>query len=228
MKRLEAKKALDFIDRHKVVLTFPDNNRVDPPNLWKCFHPRKAMKWEWDSGADHLVSDLWIFREELSRSGKTVYAKWFQGKATFVDLDFLPVLLAALGVRQAVEVRPEKMGLSPLGRTLFEALVERSPLSTKELKKETGLRGRDLESEYSRGLKELWSRLWIVGWGEKDDGAFPSLQMAATKHLFEKQWRRALELDALDAASEICDRFANSPRMLNFFQRLRMKHRSTF
>ena len=41
---------------------------------------------------------------------------------------------------------------------------------------------------YSRALKELWSRLLIVGVGEVADGAFPSLAMSATRHRFEELW----------------------------------------
>ncbi len=37
-------------------------------------------------------------------------------------------------------------------------------------------------------MKELWSRLLIMGVGEVDDGAFPSLNMSATRLRFEDLW----------------------------------------
>lgn len=199
--KLDLKLALQFIKRHKIVLTFPEKNDRYPLSLWSCFHPRKKMRWEWDSGGDHAVSDLWIFREALSRSGKTAYAKWYRGKATFIDREFLPTLLAANGIQELNQ--PLLKSLSPTAREIFELLQESSPLSTKDIKKATGLKGRDSEPDYNRAMKQLWSRLWIVGWGEKDDGAFPSLNIGATQHFFEKEWKLALSLDPLQSARQV-------------------------
>ncbi len=217
MPRLNRQKALSYIRSSRVALAFPVRNESEPPNLWACFHPRSEMRWEWDSGGDQKVSDLWIFREALSRSGKVVYSKWYREKATFIDLDFFPVLLAALGLPSQEWSFPE---LSKSARTLFGYLLENSPLSTKELKKISGMTGRDFERDYSRALRELWQRLWIVGWGEKDEGAFPSLNIGATQILFESEWKKAQIISPESAIQKVEMDLAVNPKVLKFFRGL--------
>jgi hypothetical protein len=70
-------------------------------------------------------------------------------------------------------------------------LENNSPLSTRKLKELTDLQGRLHEAEYSRAMKELFSLLLIVGFGEVDDGAFPSLAVGATELLYDELWRQA-------------------------------------
>ena len=48
-----------------------------------------------------------------------------------------------------------------------------------------------MESTYSKATQELWRRLLIVGHGEIDDGAFPSLAMGSTQLMFEDLWQAA-------------------------------------
>ncbi len=148
------------------------------------------MKWEWDSGGDNRVSLLWHLREELSRSGEVVYAKWFRGRATFFSKEVFVAALARLWFQlPGAEAR---MGRT--AREVLAALELNSPLSTKELKAETDLKGKNNEPHYERALKQLWQRLLVVGYGEKDDGAFPSLRVGATATLFEDLWNRSATL----------------------------------
>lgn len=147
------------------------------------------MRWEWDDNGDSRVADLWHFREQLSRSGKVVYSKWYKGRATF----FSKALFAAMLGRVKDRVHE---GLYPEAEEVLEILSESSPLSTKELKRAAHLEGKFNESTYTRTMKQLFSRFLVVGYGEVDDGAFPSLAMGATQLLFEDVWNRAHELSA--------------------------------
>lgn len=57
-------------------------------------------------------------------------------------------------------------------------------------------------------MKQLWARLLIVGFGEVDDGAFPSLAVAATELMFEDSWNDRANAskeahEALDHALEV-------------------------
>lgn len=171
---------------------YPLDNRPEPLSLWKCFYPRSPMKWEWDSGSDTRVADLWHLREELSRSGKVVYTKWFQGRATFFSERVFVALLSLLGTPRASK---------PLGeaRELLDILEADSPLSTKALRQASGLVGKPLESVYQKALKALWERLWIIGYGEVDDGAFPSLAVGATRSLREDLWVEASQMNPSEA-----------------------------
>jgi hypothetical protein len=189
------RKSVEAIEKLGACLVFPLDNRPEPRSLWATLHPRSRMRWEWDSEGDDRVAKLWRLREELSKSGEVVYTKWYRGRATFFSRSAFRDLLAYLGTPRAP--RPS---YGP-ARDILEALEDRSPLSTKELKRATDLVGRDREKEYSRALKGLWEKGWVVGWGEIDDGAFPSLALAAAPLLFEDIWSEASKTSA-EAARE--------------------------
>jgi hypothetical protein len=183
---MKASKAISAINQSGILLTFPLNNRKDIPSLWSSFFPKSKMVWEWDSSGDNRVADLWHLREELSRSKKVVYAKWFQGRATFFSRTIYKALLA-----ETFRLKENFLPLSEESHLLMEIMQMNSPLSTKTLKKRSELLGRDLETIYQKALKELWNRFLIVGFGEIDDGAFPSLAIGSTELIFEDLWHEA-------------------------------------
>jgi len=192
-------KAVSFINKRGLLLVFPQENRKDPASLWYEFFPRTKMRWEWDESGDNRVSDLWFLRERLSLSRKCVYAKWFRGRATLIALDVFPAML-----RLANPGFPHVTGLSFVAREILDLLDEDSPLSTKQLKKMSGLQGRASETAYTRALKELWDRCLIVAYGEVDEGAFPSLAIGSTRVIFEDLWREAEDMSH-EKAQEIID-----------------------
>ena len=180
---MDLKSAIKKVNARGALLVFPLQNRKEPPSLWSEFYPRSKMKWEWDDGGDSRVADLWHLQEELSRSGKVVYTKWYRGRATLFSKTVFQALLSL--TRAAIS----RDTLSHDALTVLEELEDNSPLSTKALKRATDLVGRDFERDYQRALKELWTNLLIVGFGEVDDGAFPSLAVGATEVIFEDLWK---------------------------------------
>lgn len=176
-------KALQIIEKVGIVLVYPIANKPDPPSLWSELYPKSKMSWAWDSEADDRVVELWHLREKLAASGDVAYAKWFRGRATFFSLPVFHALLAALGSAGDVH-----RGLPSEAVTILEGLRERSPQSTKEIRAEAGLRGREHERAFTAAMKALWARLLVVGTGEVPDGAFPSLAVAATDMMFEDLW----------------------------------------
>ncbi|MBC7693537.1 MAG: hypothetical protein H7222_17360, partial [Methylotenera sp.] len=180
------------IEKQGMLLVFPLNNQKEPVSLWSSFHPRSQMKWEWDEGGDDRVARLWHLREELSRSGKVVYAKWYRGRATFFSKKLFTSALRVLN--SGLEERILKRDLSRAAQTVFEILQSDSPLSGKMIRKLSELSGKDNEKMYTRALKQLWDRLLIVGHGEIDDGAFPSLALGATSVVFERLWSDSLKV----------------------------------
>ncbi len=146
------------------------------------------MVWEWDPGGDASVGDLWLLMKELSNCGEVVYSKWYQGRATFFSSELFTAMLCLKG--------DLANDLSFEAKEIFEVLESDSPLSTKEIKKLTDLRGKDNEPTYSRAMKSLFLKLLIVAYGEVDDGAFPSLAVGSTQLLFEDLWLAAKEMKA--------------------------------
>ena len=200
-KRLQIPAAIASIRQHGALLVFPINNREQPHSLWAEFFPKKRMVWEWNEDGDHCVWNMWQMMKRLSDCREVVYSKWYQGRATFFSHELFTAMLALRGT--CFTPRHE---LSETARVLFEVLENNSPLSTKELKQTTDLQGKVHEAEYSRGMKELFTRLLIVGFGEVEDGAFPSLAVGATELLFEELWRAGAELPRVKARATL-DRF---------------------
>lgn len=211
---MNERSAISAINHAGILLVFPINNQKDPASLWTHFFPRSSMKWEWDEAGDSRVAELWHLRESLSRSGKVVYTKWFRGRATFFSKPLFTALFAKLN-RPTIAIPP----LSPDAQTLLESLIESSPLSTKELKKAADMQGKFFEGVYHKALGELWSRLLIVGYGEKDDGAFPSLNLGATQHLFEDLWNEAKALSETAQDAILKKAFPESKAIRDFWKR---------
>ena len=197
MSAVEQRKAIGHIDRRGVLLVFPVANRPRPRSLWSELHPRTKMRWEWDSTGDGRVVGLWHLRAELARSGKVVYAKWFRNRATFFSRAVFQAMIGAL-----MASGPLDAGLGPEAREILEILEDSSPQSTKALRKAAGLQGKMLERPWNAALKQLWSRMLIVGFGEVDDGAFPSLAVGATRLLFEDLWLAARDRDEAGRAED--------------------------
>lgn len=180
-------KHLRAVEKKQALLVYPLENRKVPPSLWGELHPRTEMRWEWDDDGDAKVSDLWRKREELSRSGKVVYSKWYRGRATFFSREcFVDLLVAS-------EATLRESQLTGEAGNIYDVLCESSPLSTKDIKRATELVGKSFETLYAKSMKKLFESGLIVGWGEVDDGAFPSLATGATKLMFEDLWSEAGE-----------------------------------
>lgn len=207
MKRLLPATAVARISGNGVLLVFPINNRELPPSLWSEFFPNTRMVWDWNEDADGRVSSMWGLMKRLSECREVVYSKWYQGRATFFSRE---LFAAMLSLRRRSNPR---RSLSPTAKALLEVLENNSPLSTRTLKELTGLQGRLHEAEYSRAMKDLFTRLLIVGFGEVDDGAFPSLAVGATELLFDDLCREAEDMPIRRAQSKI-DRFM--PQMSHF------------
>ena len=196
---LNKRNAIAAIEKLGACLVFPLDNKPEPVSLWSHFHPRSRMRWEWDAGGDDRVPRLWHLRTELSESGRVVYSKWYRGRATFFSMPVFSALVRLLSGE-------EDLRLGEDARRLYQCFEESSPLSTKEVKEAAEMRGRDASRAFERGMKELWAKMLVVGFGEKADGAFPSLMVGASKWIHGEAWRVGREMSE-DEAWALVDRF---------------------
>ncbi|MBY0314953.1 MAG: hypothetical protein K2Q26_05505 [Bdellovibrionales bacterium] len=212
---MQKKKAIEFINQEGILLVFPIKNAKEPLSLWSQFYPRKEMRWEWSEDGDDHVAELWHLMKELSARTDIVYGKWFRGRATFFSRE---VFTALLKILKTTEI--EEQGIPRTAAQILETLKSNSPISTRDIKKEHDLQGRDNEPEFNRAMKYLFSRLLIVGHGEVDDGAFPSLAVGATSLLFEDLWREAKELSEASALKTFHRHFEEKSLMQKFVKNL--------
>lgn len=209
---MSVKKAVENIEKHGVLLVFPVNNRKEPDSLWARFYPRSEMRWEWDEGGDNRVGKMWMLMKELSTDTRVVYSKWYQGRATFLSRDVFP---AVVRVFRDAELPP----LSGSAAEILEILEMDSPLSTKHLKRAVDLQGKFNEPTYAKAMKELFTRGLVVGFGEADDGAFPSLAVGATKTLYEDLWSEAGDMESKEAWKRVDRVFPKGSATRKFLDR---------
>lgn len=221
-KKLQLETAIDSIREHGVLLVFPTNNQQMPHSLWSEFFPKRRMVWDWNEDSDHRVGDMWQMMKRLSQCREVVYSKWYQGRATFFSLELFTAMIA---LRRSHEMA--RHDLSETARVLYEVLENNSPLSTKQLKGLTDLRGRLNEGNYSRGMRELFTRFLIVGFGEVDDGAFPSLAVGATELLFEELWKEGKELSPAKAQLTVDRYMPSGSRVRRYLERSSMPRTRT-
>jgi hypothetical protein len=185
------KKSIESVERNGWLLVFPVPNKVLPKSLWSVLYPRTVMKWEWTDDADNRVAELWHLRRELAESKQVIYSKWYRGRATLFSHKFFQHMWIALEEKRKQLLGDTRLASYSSASEILELLEMESPLSTKEIRRATDLQGKENEKRYTSAMKELWSTLAIVGVGEVEDGAFPSLAHAATDVVFEDLCREA-------------------------------------
>lgn len=190
------KKAIQHIETDGFLLVYPIQNAKEPQSLWSRLYPKSKMVWEWTSESDDRVAEMWHLKTMLAQSKNVIYGKYYKNRATFFSKNLFVSLLA---YKRSFEYRPRYVE----GRQILDLLEVDSPLSTKQIKEMTGLRGKLCESIYNRATKDLWDHLLLVGLGEIDDGAFPSLAHGSTATVFEDLWEESQFLSKNEAMSSL-------------------------
>ncbi len=185
------KKVIEAINRHGVLLVFPMNNNKEPHSLWSVLHPKSEMRWDWDTTGDDRVVKLWQLKTDLSTTKEVVYTKWYKNRATYFSLDLFTACLR-------IEM-DQKLKLSKDSQNLLDTLISDSPLSTRQLKELTELKGKMFESLFNKSMRPLWDHFQIVAFGEFEDSSFPSLGIGATQTLFEELIKKASTLTRAEA-----------------------------
>jgi len=194
-------RSIDEIESKGITLVFPAKNRSDVFSLWKTFYPRTPLRWEWSDDGDDKVFKMWQLMKELSDCEQVVYSKWYQGRATFFSRSLFSALL------RFSQDQPKAFIDQPEGvRALMDCLEEDSPLSTKELKARSGLKGQSFAAVYNRSIKWCFLRFLVVGFGEVEDGAFPSLLIGSTRLIYEDLVHQAGEMSQ-EESLKIIDRY---------------------
>lgn len=204
------KKSIDLINQNGVVLVFPINNAKEPLSLWQLLHPRTPLKWEWNDDGDQKVFKMWSLMKELSNCRQVIYSKWYKGRATFFSRKLFTALLT---VSADLDLKNKD------AQIILEELKCNSPMSTKELKTISGLKGKLLEPSYNKAMKELFEKFKIVAYGEVEDGAFPSLAVGATENIYEELVLQSQAIDRLDAIKIINESLEKNSLMLKFLRK---------
>lgn len=199
MSKSRLEKSIQAVRNHGWLLVFPLPKIKEPLSLWHVFYPKSVMRWEWDESGDNRVAELWHLRRQIAESHRVIYSKWYRGRATLFSEDIFKRLWVYFAPERALA------GQSGEAREIMDLLEMESPLSTKQIRRGTDLTGKENERRYMASMKELWRTFAIVGVGEVDDGAFPSLAHAATHVVFEELCQAAEREFTFDEAKAWLD-----------------------
>jgi len=176
-------RAVAKINQAGALLVFPVKERSEYPSLWSAFYPGEEMDWDWSVEGDDRVPRLWHLRTELSTSRQVIYSKWFRDRATCFSLELFTAMLSLVSNRSLRELK-----LSREAERVLSAVQDDSPMATRELKIVSDLQGRENNAAFDRAMKELWRKFLVVGYGEVEEGGYPSLAVGSSKALFEDLW----------------------------------------
>lgn len=175
--------AIAKINKAGALLVFPIKGKSGMPSLWTAFYPQSKMNWDWSEDGDNRVGTLWHLRSKLATSNEVVYSKWFKSRATFFSSELFTALVSLVSKRSLEELK-----LNEDSVTILSALNDDSPIASKELKRICELEGKENNSRFEKAIKQLWLKFLIVGYGEIEEGGFPSLAVGSSKLLFEDIW----------------------------------------
>lgn len=166
-------KCIDYINEVGVVSVFPAKSTM--PSLFKFLHPRSKFSWVWDEYGDSKVVKLWWLKNDIARSKKVLYGRFFSNQPVFVSLDRAEEFKA--------KIKPKAK--TKLESYILENLELNSPQTLRMLKRQARHDGVEfLRSEWQRALVSLQKQFLIssLGDSERESGPMPSTEYIAIEH----------------------------------------------
>ena len=124
-------------------------------------HPRRPKH----THSDPEIGLTWSLKDDLPAKRLTYYGKLVKGKPTLVSLELLPAFCALIREGKGsgdyiLDFRHGRMTRAAVA--ILEALHDKGPLVTPELRKAVVMRDPDRTADFDRAMAELQRGLWIV------------------------------------------------------------------
>ncbi|UVI33023.1 AlkZ-related protein [Paenibacillus spongiae] len=119
----------------------------------------------WHTGTD---TDPWLWRIRIVQDGAAAYGKFFGTKASFIHVDFFPVVKTILASDRTVEERYQDGLLSASAYRIYKILREQGNVDSRQLRKQAGLDTKESKKEYDRALIELQNQGDVVITGSQE------------------------------------------------------------
>lgn len=100
------------------------------------------------------IWNTWSWKDDLHEARRLFYGKLLAGRPTFVSMDFLPAVIAALGDIDPYTLH-ERGTLTSEAIRIYEVLSRKRELSTHDLRKEAGLESPAGRSAFERAVTSL-------------------------------------------------------------------------
>jgi len=171
-KRIKSKEeAIDFVNERGFVYFWPIKDIV-LPSLWVAVAGDRPVADEHDDPG-HVT---WGWKDALLGSRQWYYAKVLRQRATMISLEVVPFFFALSSNYGAPEsdylTLYEQGKLTQEAKSVYESLLEKSPLDTVQLRQKTRLTSRDSDYRFNRAMNELQSDFKILPVGVTNSGGW--------------------------------------------------------
>ncbi len=167
------RRALEFVDEVGFCLVFT-NRTHQLPCLWVAVCGRRDPIFPEHSHHDPELMLTWNLKDRLPAKRLVYYGKLLFGKPSMVSLAQFPYFYAIHGPQHDEQYRYEYEDglLSRAAKQIMDALVERHPQTTKELKWGSRLHASGSRPIFDQAIAELQRRLYITMIEARYDPAF--------------------------------------------------------
>jgi hypothetical protein len=155
--------ALQFVEDVGFCLVFT-NRTQQLPCLWVAVCGRRDPVFPEHSHHDAELMLTWNLKDLLPAKRRVYYGKLLLGKPSMVSLAHFPDFYALHGPAHDEQYRYDYEDglLSRAAKQIMEALVERHPQPTRELKRSTHLAAAKSRPLFDRAIAELQRKLYIT------------------------------------------------------------------
>jgi hypothetical protein len=155
--------ALRFVNEVGFCFAFTAR-RSELPCLWHAACGERQPVYPEHTHSDPFIGLVWQAKDDLPAQRAIYYGKAIKQRPSMISLAYLPAFYKlTAGERGEDRYIAEYMAgeLSPAARNIMDALTERSPQITSELKLSSGNGNPRKRAEFDRGMAELQMRMHI-------------------------------------------------------------------
>ncbi len=201
------RQTLDFIEDVGFCFAFKSVNS-ELPCLWHAAMGQRAPVMPHHIQSDPFVSFVWEMKNVLPSEGLVYYGKVLKRRPTFVSLEYFPhffSLMQRTGTKREYEHDFMRGALSPVARSIMDALSDSSPQVTRGLKLAVGKSSRRERAEFDRAMAELQMKMYIVKVAEHYDPF--TFEWELVHKVFASQVRKARKIPPDVARIRILEKY---------------------
>ncbi len=199
--------ALAFVNEVGFCFAFTSKN-APLPCLWHAACGERNPQYPKHTHHDPYVGLVWRAKDILPADKKVFYARVIKKIPSMISLEYMPCFYRLARSSQNPE---DYLGdfmsgdLSPAAKKIMDALLERSPQITAELKLSSGMTHPSKRKDFDRGMADLQNKMYVTKIAEFYS-PFTFLWELVDKQ-FETETTAAQKMTAGEARYEILKRY---------------------
>lgn len=200
--------ALAFIDEVGFCSTF-HRLREPLPCLWVAVCGRRHPSFPKHTHSDPYVGLTWLLKDLLPAKKRVYYGKLLNGRPTLVSLSCFPAFFRLIrGEKGSGDYLSDYRAgrLTRTARAVMDALLDKGPQYTPELRASCRLKAPEQTREFERAIAELQRGLWIVKTEERYEPSF-SYRWDLPDHWLEEEVAAARKLERTEAAYRVIKKY---------------------